>query len=167
MHPCLCCLCQFLNLPSECCGRNGNYPDQETFSTVQFWWACANCGLNCLSLADKSGLVWSSAAVSHLFEGLMCALRWSSTYFGCNRRYLTYCCLSISSKYAGNSPLTSINKTFSPRELPLTEYFLFFRPFSVSPSDGSAWKSQYIISVCRNVQTSLSGTNNNAMFNVT
>ncbi len=48
--------------------------------------------------------------------------------------YLSYCCLSIISNQSVHSPLTSdINKAFS---FSLTGYFLFFRPFSVSPRDG-------------------------------
>ncbi len=46
--------------------------------------------------------------------------------------YLSYCCLSIISNQSVHSPLTSdINKAFSSTQLPLTGYFLFFRPFSV------------------------------------
>ncbi len=51
--------------------------------------------------------------------------------------YLSYCCLSIISNQSAHSPLTSdINKAFSSTQLPLTGYFLFFRPFSVNPRDG-------------------------------
>ncbi len=51
--------------------------------------------------------------------------------------YLSYCCLSIISNQSVHSPLTSdINKTFSSTQMPLTGYFLFFRPFSVNPRDG-------------------------------
>ncbi len=57
--------------------------------------------------------------------------------------YLSYCCLSIISNQSVHSPLTSdINKAFSSTQLPLTGYFLFFRPFSVNPRDGCARKSQ-------------------------
>ncbi len=57
--------------------------------------------------------------------------------------YLSYCCLSIISNQSVHSPLTSdLNKTFSSTQLPLTGYFLFFRPFSVNPRDGCVWKSQ-------------------------
>ncbi len=57
--------------------------------------------------------------------------------------YLSYCCLSIISNQSVHSPLTSdINKTFSSTQLPVTGYFLFFRPFSVNPRDGCVWKSQ-------------------------
>ncbi len=55
--------------------------------------------------------------------------------------YLSYCCLSIISNQSAHSPLTSdINKAFSSTQLPLIGYFLFFRPFSVNPIDGCAWK---------------------------
>ncbi len=57
--------------------------------------------------------------------------------------YLSYCCLSIIYNQSAHSPLTSdINKAFSSTQLPLTGYFLFFRPFSVNPRDGCVWKSQ-------------------------
>ncbi len=47
--------------------------------------------------------------------------------------YLSYCCLSIISNQSVHSPLTSdINKAFSSTQLPLTGYFLLFRPFSVT-----------------------------------
>jgi len=60
--------------------------------------------------------VWSSAAVAHLLQGSMCCVG-----------YLSYCCLSISSYKSGHSTLTSgIIKAFSPTELTLTGYFLFF-----------------------------------------
>jgi len=47
-----------LTLPSACCSRNRDSSDQATFfqsSIVQFWWACANCSLSFLFLADRSG----------------------------------------------------------------------------------------------------------------
>ncbi len=57
--------------------------------------------------------------------------------------YLSYCCLSIISNQSVHSPLTSdINKAFPSTQLPLTGYFLFFRPFSVNTRDGCVWKSQ-------------------------
>ncbi len=63
--------------------------------------------------------VWSSAAVAHLLQ------------------------VSNISNQSAHSPLTSdINKAFSSTQLPLTGYFLFFRPFSVNTRDGCAWKSQ-------------------------
>ncbi len=53
--------------------------------------------------------------------------------------YLSYCCLSIISNQSAHSPLTSdINEAFSSTQLLLTEYFLFFGPFSVNPRDGCA-----------------------------
>ena len=91
--------------------------------------------------------MWSSAAVAHLPQGLTCwairdALLHTSVVMS---GYLSYCCLSISPNQSDHSPLTSgINKAFSPTELLLTGYFLFFRPFSVNPRDGCAGKSQEI-----------------------
>ncbi len=50
--------------------------------------------------------------------------------------YLSYCFLFIISNQSAHSPLTSdINNAFSSTQLPLTGYFLFFRPFSVNSRD--------------------------------
>ncbi len=41
--------------------RNRDSSDQATFfqsSIIQFWWACANCSLRFLFLADRSGTRW-------------------------------------------------------------------------------------------------------------
>ncbi len=39
----------------------------------QFWWACANCSLRFLFLADRvRHPVWCSAAVAHLLQGSTC-----------------------------------------------------------------------------------------------
>ncbi len=89
--------------------------------------------------------VWSSAAGAHLLQGSTCCVFrdgilqiWVVT-----SGYLSYCCLSIISNQSDHSPLTSdINKSLSSTQLPLTGYFLFFRPFSVNPRDGWVWKSQ-------------------------
>ncbi len=57
-----CSLYQILTLPSECCYWNRDSSDQATFfqsSIFQFWWACANCSLCFLFLADRSGTRWS------------------------------------------------------------------------------------------------------------
>ncbi len=89
--------------------------------------------------------MWSSAAVAHLLQGLMCcAFRDGILHtLVVTSGYLSYCCLSIISKQSAHSPLTSdINKTFPSTQLPLTGYFLFFGPFSVNPRDGCAGKSQ-------------------------
>ncbi len=53
-----CSLRQILTLPSECRSRNRDSSDQATFfqsSIVQFCWACVNCILRFLFLADRSG----------------------------------------------------------------------------------------------------------------
>ncbi len=53
-----CSLCQILTLPSKCRSRNRDSSDQAMFlqsSIVRFWWACANCSLRFLFLADRSG----------------------------------------------------------------------------------------------------------------
>ncbi len=144
-----CSLRQILTLTSECRSRNRDSSDQVTFyqsSTVQFWWACANCSFRFLFLADRSGTpVWSSAAVAHLLQGsTYCVFRDGILYtLVVTSGYLSYCCLSIISNQSAHSLLTTdINKAFSSTQLPLTGYFLFFGPFSVNPRDGCAWKSQ-------------------------
>ncbi len=53
-----CSLRQILTLPSECRSRNQDSSDQAMFfqsSVVLFWWACENCILRFLFLADRSG----------------------------------------------------------------------------------------------------------------
>ncbi len=59
MDPCFHVLyAQILTLLSECHRRNRDSSDQATFfqsSIVQFCWACVNCSLRFLFLADRSG----------------------------------------------------------------------------------------------------------------
>ncbi len=89
--------------------------------------------------------VWSSAAVTHLLQGLMCCVFRDDILqtLVVTSGYLSYCCLSIISNQSVHSPLTSdINKAFSSTQLPFTGYFLFFGPFSVNSRDGCVWKSQ-------------------------
>ncbi len=89
--------------------------------------------------------VWSSAAVAHLLQvSTYCAFRDGILHtLVVTSGYLSYCCLSIISNQSAHSPLTSdINKAFPSTQLPLTGYFLFFRPFSVNLRDGCVWKSQ-------------------------
>ena len=89
--------------------------------------------------------MWSSAARAPLLQGSTCcalreALRHTSVV---TSGYLSYCCLSLSAKQSDHSPLTSaINKAFSPRELLVTGYFNFFKPFSANPRDGCVLKFQ-------------------------
>ncbi len=138
---------QILTLPSECRSRNRDSSDQATCfqsSIVQFCWAFVNCILRVLFLSDRSGTgvvfcCWSPSASGFdvlCRDGILYILVVTSGY-------LSYCCLSIISNQSAHSPLTSdINKAFSSTQLPLTGYFLFFRPFSVNPRDGCVWKSQ-------------------------
>ncbi len=89
--------------------------------------------------------VWSSAAGAHLLQGSTCCVFRDGILqiLVVTSGYLSYCCLSIICNQSAHSHLTSdINKTFSSTQLPLTGYFLFFRPFSVNPRDGCVWKSQ-------------------------
>ncbi len=109
--------------------------------------------------------VWSSAAVAHLLQGsTCCAFRDGILHtLVVTSGYLSYCCLSIISNQSAHSPLTSdSNKAFLSTQLPLSGYFLFFRPFSINPRDGCAWKSQQISSF-GNTQT----TNNHSTYKVT
>jgi len=73
--------------------------------------------------------VWSSAPVALLLQGLMC---WAFRNALLQRSLLTiWDTVAFLSAY--HSPLTpGINKAFSPTELPLSGYFLFFGPFSVT-----------------------------------
>ncbi len=82
---------------------------------------------------------WSPSASG--FD-VLCVQRWYSADLGCNE-WLFELLLSFISNQSVHSPLTSdINKAFSSTQLMLAGYFLFFRPFSVNPRDGCAWKSQ-------------------------
>ncbi len=84
--------------------------------------------------------MWSSAAGAHLLQGLMCCVFRDGILHTLvvTSGYLSYCCLSIISNQSAHSPLTSdINKAFLSTQLPLTEYFLFFGPFSVNPRDAA------------------------------
>ncbi len=83
--------------------------------------------------------MWSSAAGVHLLLGSTCCVFRDGILHTLvvTSGYLSYCCLSIISNQSVYSPLTSdINKASSSTQLPLTGYFLFFRPFSVNPRDG-------------------------------
>ncbi len=81
---------------------------------------------------------WSPSASG--FD-VLCVQRWCSAYLGCNEWLFEL--LSIISIQSVSRSLTyDINKAFSSTQLPLTGYFLFFRPFSVNPRDGCVWKSQ-------------------------
>ncbi len=55
-------------------------------SIVQFWWACANCSLRFLFLADRSGTQWVFCCCSPSASGfnVLCVQRWYSAYLGCN-----------------------------------------------------------------------------------
>ncbi len=75
--------------------------------------------------------MWSSAAVVHLLQGLMCCAFRDGILHNLfvTSGYLSYCCLSIISNQSVHSPLTSdFNKAFSSTQLQLTGYFLFFGP---------------------------------------
>lgn len=115
---------------------------RQCFSSRLFW-ACPNCSLSFLLLADRSGpLCVFSAAVPICFNIVMCIQRCSFFYtLLVTSGYLSYCCLPIGSKQSGHCPLTSTGLFFTG-ELMLTGYFLSFNPFSVNPRDGCMGKSQ-------------------------
>ncbi len=83
--------------------------------------------------------VWSSAAGVHLLQGSMCCVFRDGILqiLVVTSGYLSYFLSSLTSPFSSD-----INKAFSSTQLPLTGYFLFFRPFSVNPRDGCVWKSQ-------------------------
>ncbi len=123
----------------------------ETHQTRQRFFPIAYClffqssSLRFLFLADRSGTLWSSAAVANLLQGsTCCAFRDGILHtLVVTSVYLSYCFLSIISNQSAHSPLTSdINKAFSSTQLSLTGNVLFFGLFSVNPRDGCAWKSQ-------------------------
>ncbi len=132
-----CSLRQILTQSSEC-SRNRDSSDQATFfqsSIVQFWWICVNCILRVLFLSDRSSTRCGLLLLEPIcFRVRCCVFRDGILQIlvvtSC---YLSYCLLSIISNQSVHSPLTSdINKAFSSTQLPLTGYFLFFRPFSVN-----------------------------------
>lgn len=110
------------------------------FNLLQFG-ACVNSNLSFLFSANRSGAVFC------------CCLKvWRALHTSVvTGGYLSYYCLSININRSGHSALTS-----TPRELPLTGYFLFYRPFSINPRDGF-WHNR----------TGTCGTNNHVTFKVT
>ncbi len=124
-----CSLRQILTLTSECFSRNRDSSDQATFlqsSIVQFCWACVNCSLRFLFLADRSGTgvvfcCWSPSASG--FDVLCvqsCILHTLVVMSG----YLSYCCLSIICNQSAHSPLTS-TRHFHPHNCRSLDIFSF------------------------------------------
>ncbi len=78
-----CSLRQILNLPSECRSRNWDSLDQAMFfqsSIVQFRWACVNCSLRFLFLADWSGTQIKSNQITFIVTSPQhkCLGEWNS-----------------------------------------------------------------------------------------
>ncbi len=78
-----CSLRQILTLLSEYHSRNRDSSDQATFfqsSIVQFWWACANCSLRFLFLADMRapGVVFCCYSPSASGFDVLCIQKWYS-----------------------------------------------------------------------------------------
>ncbi len=71
----------------------------------------------------------SSAAVAHLLQGSTCCVF---------RDGILHTLVCNEWLFELNTSTFDINKAFSSTQLPLTGYFLFFRPFSVNPRDGCA-----------------------------
>ncbi len=71
-----CSLRKILTLPSECRSRNRDSSDYERFSNLlcPIWWACVNCSLRFLFLADRSGTRCGFCCCSHLLQGSMCCV---------------------------------------------------------------------------------------------
>ncbi len=82
--------------------------------------------------------MWSSAAVAHLLQGLMCcAFRDGILHtLVVTSAYLSYCCLFIISNQSAHSPLAS-TRYFRPHNCCSLDIF-FFGPFSVNLRDGCA-----------------------------
>lgn len=71
---------------------------------------------------------------------------WSSVYFAYNECLFELLLPSLGSKQSAHSPMSPhLKKAFSLR-FPLTEYFIFSRPFSLNPKHGFVGKSQKISS---------------------
>ncbi len=144
----ICSLRQILTLPSECHNRNRDSSDQAMFfysSFVQFWWACVNCSLRFLFLADRSGTRCGpqfrccrpSASGFDVLCVQRCILHTLVVMIG----YLSYTVAFLSSLTSLPIllwPLTS-TRHFCSSQPPLTGYLIFF---SVNPRDGCAWKAQ-------------------------
>ncbi len=74
---------------SKCLNRNRDASDLVTFfqsSVVQFRWACVNCSLSFLFLADRSGtgVVFCCCSPSASKFYVLSIQRCSSAYLGCN-----------------------------------------------------------------------------------
>lgn len=81
---------------------------------------------------QEQHLMLSSAAVVHPLQGSTCCAFIDAFLHTlvATSGYLSYCWLTFSSKLCGHSLISGINKTFLPRDMPLTSYFLFFGYFS-------------------------------------
>ncbi len=132
---------------SECRSRNRDSSDRQRVYNLLLssfgdpvWIVSSVC---CSYLTGAApGVVFCCWSPSASGFDVLCVQRWYSADLGCNE-WLFDCCLSIISNQSVHYPLTSdINKACSSTQLPLTGYFLFFRPFSVNPRDGRVWKSQ-------------------------
>ncbi len=143
-----CSLPKILILSSECCSRNQTHPTRQRFYNLLLsnsgdpvWIVSSVC---CSYLTGAApGVVFCCWSTSASGFDVLCVQRCILQILVVTSSYLSYCCLSIISNQSVHSPLTSdINKAFSSTQLPLTGYFLFFRPFSVNPRDGCVWKSQ-------------------------
>ncbi len=125
-----CSLLQILTLLSECCSRNRDSSDQATFfqsSIVQFYWACVNCCLRFLFLADRTstGVVFCCWSPSASGFDVFCVQRWYSAYLGCNEWLFELLSLSFISNQSAHSPLISdINKGASFLCWALGRFFL-------------------------------------------
>lgn len=129
MDPCFCSY-WILTQAVKCCSKN---QDWQCFFSSFFSFCCpilespnkSQPQFPVLGL-QEGHLVWSSAAVVYLGQGLMCFVLTGAllhilvVIIG----YLSYCCLPINWNHSGHCPLSyDINKVLLPSESPLT--FLF------------------------------------------
>lgn len=99
--------------------------------TVQFHWACDQCSLRLLFLANWSGTQCGSAVVVHQSQGSLCHA-FSDAFLPITfvkSSYFSYLCLSVSWNQSGHSPLLSlINRGVFARRTVI--HWIFFK-FSV------------------------------------
>lgn len=110
-------------------------------------------------LSECWGRNWDSSDEAALFQCSVLQFWWC--WQDCCCRFFfkwLFQLLLPSHQLEAHSPLISgIGKVFSPRDLLLTGYFLFFKPISVNFRDGYVEKSQWICSFC-NTHTCLTPT---------
>ncbi len=131
---------------SECCSRNQDSSEQATFFNLllssfgeSVWIVSSVC---CSYLTGAApGVVFCCWSPSASGFDVLCVQRCILQTLVVTSGYLSYCYLSIISNQSVHSPL-DINKAFPSHTNAAHWMFSLFRPFSVNPRDGCAWKSQ-------------------------